>query len=65
MNFNMSAKKNPMPEQNPNVRKNNFLEVALGYTADMAIDEAKRCIQCKNPKCMNGCPVQIHLHSLF
>ena len=61
MAFNMSKVKNPMPHQDPNVRKNNFLEVALGYTADMAIDEAKRCIQCKNPKCMNGCPVQINI----
>ena len=61
MAFNMSKVKNPMPHQEPNVRKNNFLEVALGYSADMAIDEAKRCIQCKNPKCMNGCPVQINI----
>ena len=61
MNFNMSAKKNPMPEQNPNVRKNNFSEVSLGYTKEMAIDEAKRCIQCKNPKCMSGCPVKINI----
>ena len=61
MAFNMSKVKNPMPHQEPNVRINNFLEVALGYTADMAIDEAKRCIQCKNPKCMNGCPVQINI----
>ncbi|MBQ3253415.1 MAG: NADPH-dependent glutamate synthase [Acholeplasmatales bacterium] len=59
--FNMSLVKNPMPSQDPNVRNKNFLEVALGYTEEMAIDEAKRCLQCKNPKCMGGCPVHIHI----
>ena len=61
MAFNMSLKKNPMPSQDPNVRNKNFLEVATGYTEEMAIDEAKRCLQCKNPKCMGGCPVHIHI----
>ena len=61
MAFNMSLKKNPMPSQDPNVRNKNFDEVATGYTAEMAIDEAKRCLQCKNPKCMGGCPVKIHI----
>ncbi|MBE6137304.1 MAG: NADPH-dependent glutamate synthase [Erysipelotrichaceae bacterium] len=61
MAFNMSLKKNPMPSQDPNVRNKNFLEVATGYTEDIAIDEAKRCLQCKNPKCMGGCPVHIHI----
>ena len=61
MAFNMSLKKNPMPSQDPNVRNKNFKEVATGYTEEMAIDEAKRCLQCKNPKCMGGCPVHIHI----
>ena len=47
---NMSLKKNPMPSQEPDVRNKNFDEVALGYTEEMAIDEAKRCLNCKNPK---------------
>lgn len=61
MAFNMRETKNPMPSQEPNVRNQNFLEVALGYTEEMAIDEAKRCLQCKNPKCMGGCPVKVHI----
>ena len=61
MAFNMSLNKNPMPSQDPKVRNKNFDEVALGYTEEMAIDEAKRCLQCKNPKCMGGCPVHIHI----
>ena len=58
---NMSLKKNPMPSQEPDVRNKNFDEVALGYTEEMAIDEAKRCLNCKNPKCVNGCPVNVHI----
>ena len=58
---NMSLKKNPMPSQDPNVRNKNFDEVALGYTEEMAIDEAQRCLNCKNPKCVNGCPVNVHI----
>ena len=58
---NMSLTKNPMPSQDPNVRNKNFSEVALGYTEEMAIDEAKRCLNCKNPKCVNGCPVNVHI----
>jgi glutamate synthase (NADPH/NADH) small chain len=50
-----------MPSQDPNVRNRNFLEVATGYTEEMAIDEAQRCLVCKNPRCMNGCPVHIHI----
>ena len=46
---NMRLTKNEMPEQDPVVRAGNFDEVALGYTAEMAIDEAKRCLSCKNP----------------
>lgn len=56
---NMSLIKNPMPHQDPMVRNKNFLEVALGYTAEQAIDEAKRCLNCKNKPCINGCPVKI------
>ena len=48
MAFNMDPKKCPMPTQDPNVRNKNFKEVALGYTAEMAVNEAKRCIGCKN-----------------
>ena len=58
---NMSLKKNPMPSQDPIVRGKNFLEVATGYTKEMAIDEAQRCLLCKNPRCMGGCPVHIHI----
>ncbi len=61
MAFNMREKKNEMPHQDPMVRNKNFSEVALGYTSEMAIDEAKRCLACKNPKCMSGCPVKINI----
>ena len=57
--FNMNPLKNPMPAQDPDVRNGNFKEVALGYTAEMAIDEAKRCIGCKNRPCVAACPVNI------
>ena len=56
---NMQMNKTPMKEQDPNVRNANFLEVALGYTLDEAVNEAKRCIHCKNPACVTGCPVGI------
>jgi len=58
---NMSLDKVKMPEQNPNIRNANFLEVALGYTEDMAIEEAKRCLQCKNKTCVAGCPVNVQI----
>ncbi len=58
---NMRPDKNPMPSQAPNVRNKNFLEVALGYDAETAIDEAKRCLHCKNKPCTSGCPVQIDI----
>ena len=58
---NMRLDKNPMPEQDPIVRAGNFDEVALGYTAEMAIDEAKRCLNCKNPLCRTGCPVSVRI----
>ena len=58
---NMSLKKTPMPEQDPKVRARNFQEVSLGYTAEQAIEEANRCLKCKNPKCVTGCPVNIRI----
>ena len=58
---NMSLKKNEMPHQAPDVRNKNFDEVALGYTEEQAIDEAKRCLNCKNKPCVSGCPVHIHI----
>ena len=58
---NMSLKKNPMPSQDPQVRAHNFNEVAIGYTEEMALDEALRCLNCKNMPCSNGCPVNIHI----
>ena len=58
---NMSLKKNEMPSQAPDVRNKNFLEVALGYTPEQAIDEAKRCLGCKNKPCVGGCPVKIYI----
>ena len=60
MAFNMRPDKNVMPCQDPDVRKGNFKEVALGYTAETAIDEAKRCLNCKNKPCVAGCPVNVH-----
>lgn len=57
----MSLKKNEMPSQAPDVRNKNFLEVALGYTAEQAVDEAKRCLNCKNKPCVGGCPVKIYI----
>ena len=58
---NMSLTRNAMPTQDPQVRAHNFDEVALGYTEEMAIDEANRCLNCKNMPCVNGCPVKIHI----
>lgn len=58
---NMSLKKNIMPTQLPEVRNKNFNEVALGYTTDQAVDEAKRCLNCKNRPCVGGCPVRIRI----
>lgn len=58
---NMNPKKNPMPTQDPKVRARNFKEVALGYTMDIAKDEAARCLNCKDPKCVPGCPVNINI----
>ena len=58
---NMSLKKNPMPAQEPAVRAHNFDEVALGYTPEQAMDEAARCLNCKNKPCVAGCPVAIDI----
>ena len=58
---NMSPKKHPMPEQAPDVRNHNFEEVALGYTAEMAMEEAQRCLHCKHQPCVAGCPVNVHI----
>lgn len=58
---NMSPKKVQMPEQDPNVRNKNFLEVALGYNENMAKEEAQRCLQCKHRPCVEGCPVNVQI----
>ncbi len=58
---NMSLKKNPIPTQEPEIRAHNFDEVATGYSEAVAIDEANRCLSCKNMPCVNGCPVNIHI----
>ncbi len=58
---NMRLDKNPMPSQEASVRAKNFLEVTLGYTQEAALDEAARCLGCKNMPCVSGCPVNIHI----
>ena len=58
---NMSQQKVPMPEQDPNVRNKNFEEVSYGYTEEMAVEEAQRCLNCKNKPCMGGCPVNVKI----
>ncbi len=58
---NMSLTKNPMPAQEPEVRARNFFEVATGYTEEVAIDEALRCLGCKHMPCVSGCPVNIRI----
>ena len=58
----MSPKKTPMPSQAPDVRNKNFSEVALGYTREMAVGEAKRCLNCKNKPCVSRLP-RAHRHS--
>lgn len=59
--FNMAKTKVPMPEQDPNERNKNFKEVTLGYSLEMAQEEATRCIQCKNRPCVSGCPVGVQI----
>ena len=58
---NMDPKKNPMPTQSPTVRARNFDEVALGYSPDTALEEASRCLNCKNMPCVAGCPVNVQI----
>ena len=57
----INPKKHEMPTQDPQVRAHNFNEVALGYTAEIAVDEASRCLNCKNKPCVAGCPVNINI----
>ena len=59
--INLVREKNPMPEQAPEVRNKNFLEVARGYTEDMAVREAMRCLKCRKRPCMSGCPVMVKI----
>ncbi len=59
--INLVRKKNPMPEQAPEVRNKNFLEVACGYTEEMAVNEAMRCLKCRKKPCMSGCPVMVKI----
>ncbi len=58
---NMAPKKTPMPEQDPKVRATNFNEVSTGYTEEMAIEEATRCLNCKHRPCVAGCPVRVNI----
>ena len=58
---NMSDKKLPMPHQLPDVRNRNWSEVATGYTLEMALEEADRCLDCKNKPCVSGCPVNVDI----
>ena len=62
---NMKPEKTPMPEQEAAVRATNFKEVALGYTAEMATEEAARCLQCKNSPCVQGCPVNVPIRDFI
>src|SRR5574344_2767848 len=57
----LDPKKHEMPTQAPEVRAHNFNEVALGYDMQTAVDEAKRCLNCKNKPCVDGCPVNIEI----
>ncbi len=59
--INIVKSQNPMPEQAPDVRNKNFLEVAEGYTEEMAINEAMRCLKCRKKPCVSGCPVNIKI----
>ncbi|MBN1849215.1 MAG: NADPH-dependent glutamate synthase [Deltaproteobacteria bacterium] len=51
----------PMPEQEAEIRRRNFKEVPFGYTRELALKEASRCLQCKNPSCVEGCPVSVDI----
>ena len=58
---NMNTTKMKTPEQAPDIRNKNFKEVALGYTEQMAIEEAQRCLNCKHKPCVSGCPVNVRI----
>ncbi len=58
---NMSLEKVKMPEQDPKIRARNFKEVSLGYTKEMAMEEAQRCLNCKHKPCVSGCPVNVRI----
>jgi len=60
---NMNPKKNAIPEQEPAVRARNYKEVTLGYTPELAVDEAERCLNCKHQPCIKGCPVRSEEHT--
>lgn len=59
--INLEREQNPMPEQTPEIRNQNFSEVAEGYTEEMAIREAMRCLNCRKKPCVSGCPVNIRI----
>jgi len=61
MAVNTSKTKTPMPEQDPLVRNRNFYEVSTGYTEEMALEEAARCLNCKHKPCIHGCPVNVKI----
>ena len=61
MAINRQNQKTPMPEQRPEERVSNFEEVAHGYTAEMAQNEAARCLDCKHRPCVSGCPVNVQI----
>ena len=58
---NMSNVKTPMPIREPEVRRGDFKEVSLGYSAAQAVEEAQRCLRCKHKPCTSGCPVQVDI----
>jgi len=62
---NVAPERTPMPEQDPKVRAHNFEEVALGYALDAAYREADRCLECKKPRCIEGCPVSIDIRGFI
>jgi glutamate synthase (NADPH/NADH) small chain len=59
--YNKSPVKLPAREQDPIVRRGNFKEVSLGYSAEMAVEEASRCLNCKHQPCVEGCPVNVQI----
>ena len=59
--INVKKVKNPMPEQKPDLRNKNFEEVAMGYTPQMAVNEAMRCLKCRKKPCTKGCPVMVRI----